>query len=203
MIISKCPKRAIVEAAQALDLRFDITALSPTGLRHQVKLYPSCTKVIKVEAGTRIFYSRTIEQRAILLSAYKSLNLVSGIGDTLIRPEDFNSHNFPTLPAPLIAQAAKLVKLILGTERTTYKKITHYQRKSPHSERAICAVCWHGFRDFFLHLYELAPRARCRTAYANYGDKEGFLNKYPQTAYRNIGSQFAPCMASEACWCEE
>ena len=59
-----------------------------------------------------------------------------------------------------------------------------------------------NFRDFLLNLYEHSDKLRVVTAQATYLNKEDFLNKYPDTAYNNIGSIMQPMNYEDACLCE-
>lgn len=79
-----------------------------------------------------------------------------------------------------------------------------YQRTSAsgfHADRRVHAVCWHGHRDFMLAIYKREPEARIKTMWADYRGVEDFLEKYPQTAYRNVGSLAYPMRAYEICNC--
>jgi hypothetical protein len=69
------------------------------------------------------------------------------------------------------------------------------------NERRVNAICWHGFEEFFKRLFEITPEAKAITAMAVYDGKEGFYKTYPDTAFKNIGSQMYPVWASEACLC--
>jgi hypothetical protein len=84
-----------------------------------------------------------------------------------------------------------------------------YQRTSAtnYSERngrywKVHAVCWHGYRDFFRVLFSRFPTARVSTMFADYRGAADFLTKYPETAWRNVGSQFYPRNAEDVCECD-
>ena len=80
----------------------------------------------------------------------------------------------------------------------------HYQRVSASaftSGRRVHAVCWHGHRDFMKALYERDPDARIKTMWADYKGVADFEEKFPETAYRNVGSMMYPMFASEVCTC--
>lgn len=67
--------------------------------------------------------------------------------------------------------------------------------------REIHAVCWHGFRDFFLAVFDEFPNARIDTAMADYRGREDFRRTYPLTASQNVGSIMYPQYADEQCNC--
>ena len=93
------------------------------------------------------------------------------------------------------------VKLNKKKENKNYQRTGFYTNKDG-TPRKINAICWHGFRDFLLNLYEHSDKLRVVTAQATYLNKEDFLNKYPDTAYNNIGSQIQPMNYADACLCE-
>jgi hypothetical protein len=202
MIISRCPKTIIEQAARETGIRIsDIEALSSTGLRHRVKLGPSAHKTLRVEAGERIFHKHSAALRERFSVAYDELNMPYEPQELLRRlvvdPTQF------LFPEPIVQQAEKLAHAIVGESRPVYKRIAPYQRRSlGNHDRACGALCWHGFRDFFIRLFALHPTARCFTAYSIYDGSEGFYKNYPETGSRNIGSTFNPLSADEACWCE-
>lgn len=55
------------------------------------------------------------------------------------------------------------------------------------------AASWEAFRDVLALIFARFPNARIQTSLAIYKGKEGFLEEYPKTAHKNIGSQMAPC----------
>jgi len=63
------------------------------------------------------------------------------------------------------------------------------------------AICWHGFRDFMIAMYELDSNLRFVTAHTTYKNKDDFYIKFPDTAYNNIGSQMNPINFGDACLC--
>ncbi len=75
-----------------------------------------------------------------------------------------------------------------------------YQRISMH-ERRVAAVCWHGFRDFFRAVYRRNPLAVFNTAMDKWNGAEDFEARFRASGHRNIGSQYMPMMAAEACEC--
>jgi len=66
----------------------------------------------------------------------------------------------------------------------------------------VSAVCWHGFRDFMIEMYKLDGNLRFVTAKATYKNRDDFIDKYPDTAYKNIGSYNKPLNYGDACLCE-
>lgn len=79
-----------------------------------------------------------------------------------------------------------------------------YQRTSAsgyNADRRVHAVCWHGYRDFMLAVFERNPEARIKTMMADYKGREDFLSKYEETGYRNVGSMMYPMQAREVCNC--
>lgn len=206
MIISRCPKEHILSAASAVGISVTYCeAKSRTGLLHLVKLRPSYDKAFKVQAGEHTVYKVNAAMRVKLTTILATITDMTPNEFLTARTHDRidHEHTLP-MPEPLALQAEKMAKLIRGDTRPKYKKIARYQRRSiSNRDRAVAAVCWHGFRDFFMELFKLCPTARCRTAYANYNGSEGFEALYPETAYKNIGSSYYPLNAEDACWCEE
>ena len=72
-----------------------------------------------------------------------------------------------------------------------------------HGSRMSCngrhmpAASWEAFRDALMAIFERFPNARISTSLAVYNGMAGFLEEYPKTAYKNIGSQFNPCTMPE------
>ena len=64
------------------------------------------------------------------------------------------------------------------------------------------AICWHGFRDFMIAMYELDSNLRFVTAQATYNNKDHFELTFPDTAFKNIGSQVQPLEYGSACLCK-
>jgi len=191
-------RQSIYLAAQAIGARVDIDQLSSTGFR--VKLFPSHLKTIKVEAGERIYHRLSAAERLRLQEAWTAFAAAHNLHNNAQLYKNGLDQELLSQPE-LRAIAEKLLKGIHGTWRQTYKKVAPFMRKATDSERAIGAVCWHGFRDFFIKLFELEPQAHARTAFAFYKGKDSFLKLYPETAYRNIGSRYSPCNAEDACFC--
>lgn len=69
--------------------------------------------------------------------------------------------------------------------------------------RKVAAACWHVHREFFRHLYDLAPEAVIQSALATYTSKEDFEKTFEVTGDRNMGSAFEPCAVRNACECDD
>lgn len=69
-------------------------------------------------------------------------------------------------------------------------------------QRRINAVCWHGYRDVLIELFNINPDARVYTAMAKYKGRDGFEANYPATGWHNIGSMAYPVTMPELCDCE-
>lgn len=74
-------------------------------------------------------------------------------------------------------------------------------------DRTVCAVCWHGHREFFRKLFQLAPDAKVLTAQTRragfrYYTADNFEDRYEETDV-NIGPPVAPLYFSEACHCQD
>jgi hypothetical protein len=84
-----------------------------------------------------------------------------------------------------------------------------YQRISAsvfHDDRKVAAVCWHGYRDFMMQLFEDHPEARIvttRQGYISYNGLDDFKKKYQDTAWVEVGSKMYPRYACEVCICPE
>lgn len=86
-----------------------------------------------------------------------------------------------------------------------------FQRQSAgafNEDRKVWALCWHGYRDVFRASFKIAPAARFYTALAKragikFYDAHNFESCFEETASINIGSQFRPVYASDACFCRE
>ena len=70
-----------------------------------------------------------------------------------------------------------------------------------HSGRRVAALCWHGHRDVMRIIFEEHPEALLITAFARYEGLEGFMENYPDTGDRNIGSYHQPMAMQHACCC--
>lgn len=62
-------------------------------------------------------------------------------------------------------------------------------------------ACWHAYRDVLAAVFAMYPDAVIRTGMVTYRGANGFRSAYPDTAYRNIGSQFSPVTMPELCDC--
>ena len=71
------------------------------------------------------------------------------------------------------------------------------------SRKKVHAVCWHGYRDFLIELYNISGNNfRVVTAQATYNNKDDFYSKYPSTGQNNIGSMVDPLNYEDACNCK-
>jgi hypothetical protein len=89
--------------------------------------------------------------------------------------------------------------------RKDTSRLAPAQRRSASSfnrQRRINAVCWHGYRDVLVELFNINPDARVYTALAKYKGKQGFYDNYPKTAYHNIGSMVSSAYMPDLCDCE-
>ena len=92
------------------------------------------------------------------------------------------------------------VKLKLGPTKK-YQRLGFMKNKNG-SRRKINAVCWHGFRDFLIELYNISGNNfRVVTAQTTYNNKDDFYNKYQATGQNNIGSMIEPLHYEDACNC--
>ena len=82
-------------------------------------------------------------------------------------------------------------------QRTGFQYSENLQRYNK-----VSAICWHGFRDFMIAMYELDSNLRFVTAKATYKNKDDFYIKFPDTAYKNIGSLMNPINFGNACLCD-
>lgn len=65
-------------------------------------------------------------------------------------------------------------------------------------------ACWHAFRDVLNVMFEQVPDAVVIAGIhwrVKYEGLDGFRETYPDTAYKNIGSQFQPSYMPELCAC--
>lgn len=65
------------------------------------------------------------------------------------------------------------------------------------------AACWHAYRDCMYAVFAIDPNAVIVTAMARYNGLAGFEENYPQTAYKNIGSEWYPAYMPDLCECGE
>ena len=94
------------------------------------------------------------------------------------------------------------IKLNKIKENKNYQRTGFYNNKDG-SKRKVNAICWHGFRDFISEIYKFHPHVRVVSSTATYLNKQDFEYKYPNTAYKNIGSQIQPLEYHNACLCNE
>ena len=83
-----------------------------------------------------------------------------------------------------------------------YQRTGHLYSENLQRYNKVSAVCWHGFRDFMIALYKLDGNLRFVTKQATYKNKDDFYIKFPDTAYKNIGSYNEPLNYGDACLCE-
>jgi hypothetical protein len=62
-------------------------------------------------------------------------------------------------------------------------------------------LCWHGFRDVYVALFEAYPAAVIVTSMARYNGRVGFYDNYPATARTNVGSVMLPRYMPALCEC--
>ena len=94
------------------------------------------------------------------------------------------------------------VKLNKLKENKNYQRTGYYNNKDG-TPRKVNAICWHGFRDFFIELYQHNSNLRVVTANATYQNSFDFYKNYNQTGYKNIGSMVEPLEYNKACLCNE
>lgn len=70
------------------------------------------------------------------------------------------------------------------------------------SGRRSTSACWHAHRDVLAALFTLRPDAVVSTAVAKYEGASGFLDRFPDTAWRNVGSHMQPLYMVNACDCQ-
>lgn len=88
--------------------------------------------------------------------------------------------------------------------RKDTSRLAPAQRRSSSAfggERRINAVCWHGYRDVLVEVFNINPNARVYTALAKYRGRESFYREYPLTGERNVGASIAPVTMPELCDC--
>ena len=94
------------------------------------------------------------------------------------------------------------VSLICKSSHGAGSRRSRAYRSNPSKpRRRTTAVCWHGFRDVLLAVFERHPEARIVTKMADYQGLEGFENSYIPTARVNIGPEADPVTYPELCDC--
>ena len=63
-------------------------------------------------------------------------------------------------------------------------------------------ACWDAFRDVLAGIFIEDPDALIRTGMATYKNARDFLNKYPYSGDRNVGSMVAPVSYGDLCDCD-
>jgi hypothetical protein len=101
------------------------------------------------------------------------------------------------------------LKPVSDNKRHPWKRFPYWRTSAAYRGRGrtVCAVCWHGHREFFRKLFEIAPNAKVLTAQTRragfrYYTAENFEECYEDTDV-NIGPPIAPMYFSEACHCQE
>lgn len=69
--------------------------------------------------------------------------------------------------------------------------------------RRINAVCWHGYRDVLIELFNIEPDVKVYTAMAKYRGRDEFYREFPKTGERNVGSVMYPVTMPETCDCAD
>lgn len=67
--------------------------------------------------------------------------------------------------------------------------------KNSVSGRRMPKAGWDAHRVFLSAFFEACPQAKVKTVLAVYDGQEDFLNKFRDTAHKNIGSIIYPCTA--------
>ena len=91
---------------------------------------------------------------------------------------------------------------LLRLKNNKYQRTGNFYSENLNRYNKVNSVCWHGFRDFIKAVYELNENFRFVTATTTYKNKDHFLETYPATGNKNIGSIFQPMYFQEACLCD-
>jgi len=91
---------------------------------------------------------------------------------------------------------------LLRLKNNKYQRTGHIYSENLNRYNKVNSVCWHGFRDFIKAVYELNENFRFVTATTTYKNKDHFLETYPATGNKNIGSIFQPMYFQDACLCD-
>lgn len=67
--------------------------------------------------------------------------------------------------------------------------------------RRLVSACWHAHRDVMMHLFDRFPNMKLRSAFSKYDGRVDFLQKFPDTYYRNVGSVANPQYYGALCDC--
>lgn len=70
------------------------------------------------------------------------------------------------------------------------------------SGRRMVSACWHVHRDVMQAIFDVFPNARIKSSVADYRGTDDFERSFPDTYYKNIGSQIEPTYFGDACDCE-
>jgi hypothetical protein len=107
---------------------------------------------------------------------------------------DGAGHLFPLHLMPGTAVLVREHQFLAGTGNLGY---------TFNQGRVVNAVCWHGYRDFFMRLFDLEATAKAVTGVSRYDGIAGFYASYPETGWKNIGSMMQPMNYHDACNCNE
>jgi hypothetical protein len=82
-----------------------------------------------------------------------------------------------------------------GARRHSHMYLLGYLTRPRRSRFA----CSHTYGHLFVAIFERCPRARIRTAMADYRGARDFLRKYPLVLDANVGSQMFPIRFGDEC----
>lgn len=206
MRVYNCPQELIQQAASEVGVTVSIYPIRRKGLG--VKLYPSWRKPYTVKSN--IPYERTVHKVPLVVRDKlaqiwfeQAPRYPQGNGSKLhwttfarmspVDPALFDISETQVLFLRKIADGLNGIK----RPYIRSKRIAKYQRSSPgyrDRDRAVGAVCWHGFRDFFFALFRRKPDAHIEAARAYYRNAKHFEQIYPSTASGGYDSM---------CWCSQ
>ncbi|MEU5437160.1 hypothetical protein AB0G73_27800 [Streptomyces sp. NPDC020719] len=91
-----------------------------------------------------------------------------------------------------------------GGNRSTVARLRVVDCRGPGARTAASGrygpyACWHAYRDVMFRLFCAYPSAIVRTCLATYRGIREFEDRYPVTAYRNLGSELRPQYIRELC----
>jgi len=102
------------------------------------------------------------------------------------------------------------LKPMTDGKRRPYERFPYWRTSAGAFGRTVCAVCWHGHRDYFRNLFRIEPKARIWTALIRqatlpirHWSADNFEEYFERTGNINIGSTYRPVRASEACRCDD
>jgi hypothetical protein len=87
-----------------------------------------------------------------------------------------------------LALTAKGMRFVLRPRRGSnrYRRINHPALTHKSHQRNLWAVCWHGFRDFMIKVYELDPNATIITTMATYHGQDHFNQTFEETGNHHV-----------------